>query len=310
MNEEPKKDVVNPIQNTVPTEVPKESVTPIENPTPTDTPKVVQENNDKPKESAFKDNPIIVLLIFIILAIIGYVVYTNFIQKPNNSSQGVPTKTAVPNKPKVSSDTSKPDKLVYKTSDSKFRLEIVELDNEKAKEDFAKTGINVEANQVNIKKYAYFNDTIFAIDEINEDENYATYRFVAYPNEDYGKIVLVNKKNKRIEVPKDMLNEKTTTCINNGFCGFILNPSFINTVLGYFFTSNDNGLITLYTKDWVRIGYVNIDLSNDAYAIEGLDEKGVTAYSAYKEKECTEEKCTYDLLNPSKYDAKGNRIGN
>ena len=106
-------------------------------------------------------------------------------------------------------------------------------------------------------------------------------------------------------MPKEILDNTSSTCISNGFCGFLSNPSFINTVIGYFFINEENGLISLYTTNWKKLGYVNLDLSNDLYSIEGLDESGVIVYSDYVEKDNNDGIFKYDLLNGTKYNNKG-----
>ena len=264
----------------------------------------LEKKDDITKESPFKDNPIIVLLVVIIIAIIGYVVYIIFFQEKDNSHTNT-SSTPIPSVTPVKEETGKP---IYKTSDSKFKLELVDIEDAKAKEDFAKTGIDTTLYQNSIKMYAYLNDTIFAIDEIKEDDNYASYKFIAYPNEDYGKTIIVNKKNKRIEVPTDILKSISDTCINNGFCGFMPNPAFISTKLGYFFITDNKNPVVLYTKDWKKLGYVIIGMNNGTYNLVELDETGIVAYDSYKEENCKDGQCSYSLLNPNKYTAKGKII--
>ncbi len=230
----------------------------------------------------------IVIMVIMLLLIIGFFfIYSKSDEKKESSNNTVSSNT-------------------YKTRDNRFVLRIVERNNEEAVAN-ARVRYGEEIFEVviksNVRLYAYLNDRIFAIDEIIEDDNYALYSFVALPTEEYGHKILVNKQNNSIEVSEKDLQKVDNSCLYNGFCGFQSQPSFVKSNKGYYFLNNDNGLVTVYTTKWEKIGYLekttNIKLDSDGC---------IYVYDQVNKKICNGKYCEYEGIGTAiKYDIDGSK---
>ncbi len=213
---------------------------------------------------------------------------------------------------------------IYKSKDGKFTLKIVDKNDEKAKQDliehfkkecddcFLTAEESVEDLQDEILYYAYFNDIALFVDSVVEDDHYATYGLAGYDNAyGWGFKLIVNKDTNTIEIRPEDLIDKESDCMKSSFCGFMWSPSFVKTNLGYFFI--DEREQELYTTDWKKLGYVQLDYhDDDSYELKEVDSSGVTVYKDMKFLECNGDaypsNCKVDFLNPIKYDANGNIV--
>ncbi len=194
----------------------------------------------------------------------------------------------------------------YKTKDKRFTLSIVERNDleayNNAKRRYDENTFD-EIIKPNVRFYAYLNNRVFVIDDVIEDDNYALYSFVGLPTEEYGHRILVNKQNKTIEVSDEDLAKVDNSCFNNGFCGFQEQVNFIKSNTGYFFVNNNHGLVTIYTSNWQKLGYVdkanNIQLDADG---------GVYVYDNVKQVSCNGDYCEYKSIGtPVKYNVDGSK---
>ncbi len=241
------------------------------------------------RELGIKDI-IIVILIMLLFVIIGFF----FFYLNKDDSNDIP-------QPKEIEAIS-----TYKTNDDRFILKIVERTNEEASANarlrYGENTFN-EIIKPNVRLYAYLNNRVFAIDEIKEDDNYALYSFIGLPNEEYGHKILVNKKNNIIEVSENDLKKVDNSCLNNGFCGFQDQPSYIKSSTGYYFINNNKGLIIVYTTQWQNIGYLdkmqNLKLDGDG---------SIYLYENVKKANCNGNYCEYEGIGELiKYDVNGNK---
>ncbi len=197
----------------------------------------------------------------------------------------------------------------YKTKDGRFTLKIVDKNNSIAINEFnkGKSEEFIENYKNNVKYYAYFNDVILGIDDVEEDEHYAVYYFFGYPNaEASGYTLIVNKDTNILEInPTDLINKKED-CMNNNFCDFPRHISYIKTDIGYFFVDESYGDNILYTTSWQRLGYVYTEYGS----LTEVESDGIIVYSDRKDSECFGNDCIWELLNPTKYDANGNVVNN
>ena len=247
-------------------------------------------------ERGNNNNLLVILLVIIVVGIVGYFVYTKFIYKDNSNN-----KKDDSNKEEKNNNG---DNAIYKTSDGKFTLRIIDKNDQTAKLLFK----NDDIKDSEIKYYAYFNDTLLVVTDVIEDEHYAIYSFAGYENaESYGYSLLVNKDNKKLEIEPKELEDKDITCMDNNFCDFSRHPYFVKSESGYYFGYDDYGLNVLYTTEWKELGYVYLDSSNGNYKLRESDSVGVITYLDYTS-ECDGNYCTYNLLNPVKYNAKGDNV--
>ncbi len=247
------------------------------------------------KKSISKKNILIIVLLVVILMI-----FLMFMFSKKSDDNNKP----INNNPSGNNEIV--EKNVYKTKDSRFTLKIVEIDDQEAYSNARlRYGENnfEEIIKPNILLYAYLNNRVFAIDEVVEDDNYALYSLVGLPTEEYGHKVLVNKKNNTIEVSDEVLKNVSMDCLKNGFCGFNIKPRYIKGQSGYYFVNDDNGLITVYTTSWKKIGYVE-KISTISLDVDG----NIKVYEKVEKSGCVNKYCNYKMSGEEvTYDINGNK---
>lgn len=218
------------------------------------------------KNNNHKKILIFVIIIIVLVTTLLVLLYPKEEEKPNNN---------------ISDDTNiVVEKDVYKTRDGRFSLKIVDKsDNEaynKAKERYGENQFDDYINPY-VVSYGYINNQVFAIDDILEDDNYIVFSLIGLPTESSGQKIMVNKIKGTIEVSDDDLSQISKDCLKDGFCGFQPQPSYIRTSTGYFFLTNNHGMITAYTANWKKIGYIDsmnnlkTDADGSIYVYENVD---------------------------------------
>ncbi len=278
-------------------------------------------------ENNKKRNIIIIILVVLGIVLISLGIYFVFIK---NDSKPISNN----DREKCNIDTNEREDNeykgeIYKTQDGKFTLKIVDKSDEKAKKDLEESirddlddddprkesyVLEDDLDFYNdIKYYAYFNDIImYVLDIEKEDDSYITYSFGGYKAaESDGYSLLVNKKNNTLEINPEELVGKENSCMQEGFCGFSQHTSFVKSDLGYFYIHLDcgDGSSELYTTSWKKLGYVYTEyLENNDFRLKEVDINGVTVYNDKVEKDCSGNCCSWNLLNPIKYDIDGNVV--
>lgn len=234
---------------------------------------------------------IFIIVIIVLITTMLVLLYPKDEEKINNNSDDINTVV---------------EKNVYKTKDGRFSLKIVDRNDVNA---YSKAKERYGENQYDdyiypyVVSYGYINNQIFAIDEIVEDDNYSVFSLIGLPTESSGQKIMVNKKNGIIEVSEDDLNRINNDCLKDGFCGFQPQPSYIKTSTGYFFITNNHGMITIYTSNWQKIGYID-KLSNLKTDADG----SIYVYNNVDTESCFGQDCNYKGIGILiKYDVTGKK---
>lgn len=197
------------------------------------------------KKDEKKQNLQIIILSTIIVILLVSLIYALFFKKNEK-----PNENQVDHKKEEKEIIAKD---IYKTSDNKFTLKIVD------------------------NKTAYLNDyKINLSSAITNDENYAVYHglFIDEPMSEaqYDEVFLVNQKTGLIIESDYYKNSNYTSGNGEAFDRFNSENndiSFVKTLAGYYFTKETYGPVHIYTTNWKKIGYVDTinDIKTDADGI-------------------------------------------
>lgn len=217
-------------------------------------------------EKEKKQNIQIILLSIIIVLLIGILVFLLFFNKEDES------KPVDNNKTTQNSTTNNNEEKIYKTSDGKFTLKIIN------------------------EQKAYLNDYSLDITNIKDSKKYVLYEgYFSNAFAQYCEMFLIDKENKSII---EQRGRENITDISRRFNGEGNGITFVECDAGYYFALylgepfNQEG--TIYTTKWQKLGYIDLDNIKS-------DSKGIYVYSEYDS--------NYKLSGtPIKYDVNGNKV--
>ena len=244
---------------------------------------------------------LIVILIVLVIALLGACVYlfidnqNKEMAKDNNStnkeSSGEVLDNSNDNIVEIKNDSDYIGRT-YRSTDGKFILKII-------REDEIKPSDEADIPAKNAKLYAYVNDHIFGIDNIESDGKNTAFSGVFYESPWNVSTLLVDLRDNTLIVCPDYESGKyegdeVFTRFVTGVDGLEYAITYLNIDAGEFYIRKSFGPSNrVYTKDWKELGWFSNDNKYPEY-----DNEGVYVYENYS-------------LDGAKikYDAKGNKIG-